>query len=388
MTRNADITTRPGRHLCIATGQNLANLIPALQLSAAEVVILETAAMAGSAQNLARALKAHDIKVRGEKFDDSTPESVTRSAEKIALDLGEDPLVFNATGGHKLMVLALMDQLQIADALHVVYAETRDDRLDWLRPIPTVERMADVLDLDDILRTQGYLRKVDSHEMARWEETAAAHAELTRWTGDHADRLGGFIGVLNKLADLALNGNRGTPRFAQEFDFPPGGDARTLLKLAQRLNLISWDGKRNLVFLNESSAKYLRGGWLEDYVWLKLRGLKPHAWAVRVKTETYRTKVENEFDALVAHRNRLLVIECKTGALGTDPHRSADYIYKLAQLAEKLGGSMAGKLLLSARPIPEEVRQRAVTYGVDILAQSEVGEFVRYMRGWMGGSST
>lgn len=40
----------------IATGQNLANLIPALQLNASKVVILETPEMRDSASNLKRAL--------------------------------------------------------------------------------------------------------------------------------------------------------------------------------------------------------------------------------------------------------------------------------------------------------------------------------------------
>lgn len=50
---------RPYLHVCIATGQNLANLIPALQLRAGKVVILETAAMHNSARNLEAALRAH-----------------------------------------------------------------------------------------------------------------------------------------------------------------------------------------------------------------------------------------------------------------------------------------------------------------------------------------
>lgn len=64
--------TRPTLHICIATGQNLANLIPAVQLQAEEVVILETSDMRFSAENLKTALKARGIKVRRLAFDDST----------------------------------------------------------------------------------------------------------------------------------------------------------------------------------------------------------------------------------------------------------------------------------------------------------------------------
>ena len=91
---------RPSRHLCIATGQNLANLIPALQLSASEVLILETPAMRDAAVNLKRALEARNIAVRRMPFDDTSPETIKASAEGVAMELGVEPLVFNATGGH------------------------------------------------------------------------------------------------------------------------------------------------------------------------------------------------------------------------------------------------------------------------------------------------
>lgn len=54
-------SNRPTRHVCIATGQNLANLIPCLQLGAREVVILETPAMREAAGNLKCALDLGDI---------------------------------------------------------------------------------------------------------------------------------------------------------------------------------------------------------------------------------------------------------------------------------------------------------------------------------------
>jgi len=104
---------RPTFHVCIATGQNLANLIPALQLGARRVAILETPAMKTSAQNLKTALVAHGIEVERHPFDDSTPERILASADEIATTLGERALVFNVTGGHKLMTLALSEKMRL-----------------------------------------------------------------------------------------------------------------------------------------------------------------------------------------------------------------------------------------------------------------------------------
>ena len=98
---------------------------------------------------------------------------------------------------------------------------------------------------------------------------------------------------------------------------------------------------------------------------------------------SYGTNVENEFDALVAHRNRLLAIECKTSGFGKNDAKDVSYIYKLAQLADQVGGAMSQKLLLSARPVHDDIRQRARDYGVDILAAEEVKQFVDFMKKWM-----
>lgn len=378
--------TRPTRHLCIATGQNLANLIPALQLAASEVIILETPAMREAANDLKRALIAHDISIRRIPFDDASPERINASAQAIALELGEDPLVFNVTGGHKLMTLSLAENLEeLADDLHLLYAETRHDRLDWLKPEPAIEPMRDVLSIDDILRAQGYRRTSDGNRDAFWQVDADKRASLTRRMGDDAERYKNFFGTLNRLADFALNEDGSAPRLTQELDYAPGGRNAELLLEAQKAGLLQWDSDTRIVFSNREAAAYFRGGWLEEYVWCKLRGIKPHDWAVNLKVQSCSTKIDNECDAAVAHRNRLLVIECKTSGFGRNEARDVGYIYKLAQLADQIGGAMNNRLLLSARPVHDEIRQRAKDYRVDILAADEVRQFVDYMKSWMQG---
>ena len=158
-----------------------------------------------------------------------------------------------------------------------------------------------------------------------------------------------------------------------------------MLDDARRLGLIQWNNDTDIVFASREAAAYFRGGWLEEYVWYKLRGIRPHDWAVNLKTQSYAAQVENECDAAVVHRNRLLVIECKTSGFGKNEMRDVGYIYKLAQLADQIGGTMSQKLLLSARPIHDNIRQRAKEYRVDILAAHEVRRFVEYIKCWMQG---
>jgi len=376
---------RPDIHLCIATGQNLANLIPAIQLGAREVVILETGDMRNSAENLKASLKAHGIAVKRLPFDDTSPEAIVASAQKIACDLGENPLVLNATGGHKLMTLALTNEMQAlaGDNLHLLYCESRYDRIDWLQPKAATEPMTGVLKLEDILLAQGYRIQTRGERDVQWCVDADQRGALTRALGDNADKLFKFFGTLNWLADKALNEPEGPFRPQQEFDFAPGGRNADLLRDSQNLGLLNWDGDTRIVFAHPEAARYFRGGWLEEYVWLKLRSLKPNDSAINLRIETAGEKTDNELDAAIVHRNRLLIVECKAKRFGRDPAKDSDHIYKLAQLARQVGGLMGRGLLLSARPVSDELRGRARDHQVDILAAEQVKDLVAYLKRWM-----
>lgn len=344
--------------------------------------------MREGATNLKRALEAHGIATTRQPFDDSTPESILHSAEEVAVSLGEHALVFNATGGHKLMTLALAEKLHMADALHLLYVETRHDRLDWLKPETSIAPMDDLLNLQDVLMVQGYRLRSCGRRDGEWMRQAEGRESLTRRLGDEAATLGGIFGALNGLADEALANEPNGPLRAQQYlQFPPGGPGARMLRDAQKLGLLHWEGGAEIVFANEHAARYFRGGWLEEYVWTKLRGLKPKDFDVNVQIESVQGKISNEFDALVAHRNRLLVVECKTSRLGRDATKDADYIYKLAQLSRSVGGIMSGSLLLSARRVGAELRQRAKEHGIDVLAADEVKDLPQYLRAWMAPSA-
>lgn len=376
--------TRPDVHLCIATGQNLPNLIAALQLGARRVVMLETPAMADSARNLKTALTAHGIEVERAPFDDASPERIVAAAEAAALQFGQGALVFNATGGHKLMTLALSEQLRMADDLHVLYCETRHDRLDWLLPAATTEPLDDVLRLDDVLLTQGQRIQTRGERDGYWAHDAQARETLTRELGDHANTLARFFGTLNRLADQCLRNEPDGPwQFEQELEFTPGGRNADVLRRAAECELLHWDNDTRVVFKSEAAARYFRGGWLEEYAWIKLRGIKPRDWSVNLRAVSAKSAAENEYDALIVHRNRLLLIECKTSRFGRDAVKDASYVYKLAQLASQTGGSMAQSLLLSARTVSEDVRKRAAEARVGILAAEEIRTLPDYLRNWM-----
>jgi hypothetical protein len=369
-------------HVCIATGQNAANLIPLEQLKAQEVWILQTPSMREGAKNLEMALRNEDRQVRRLDFNDSSPRAIEASAQSVAEQLDGRHVVLHATGGTKLMVLALRDGLRLVETgtgkLDILYAETHKQQIDWLGSDPRTEPMADVLDLRQMLLVQGYRIEGDSRH-AETQQRASTRADVTRDMGDNAERYGRSFSALATLASRAVESH--DPReLTQHFKSAPVGLFGALMQKAHDKGLLSWDGEDSITFRDRDCARYFAGGWLEEFVLLKLTGLvKPGRFSSNLRISSAHHNVPNEIDAMVVHRNRALLIECKTGR----QTKAQDAIYKLSQLRQQLGGSVATALYLSAQPIDASVLQRAREYRIEVLAAAEVSKLVDFLKKWL-----
>ena len=378
----------PTVHVCIATGQNAANLIPLEQLDAREVWVLQTPEMKARAAHLQTALTREGRVVRRVEFDDGNPQAITRSAQAVTEQLDGRDVVLHATGGTKLMVLALREELRLVEAgsgsLDILYAETARRRIDWLGPNPRTEPMRPVLDLQRMLQVQGYRIEGDSRH-ADAQQRAQPRASLTRELGDHAERHAKYLGTLNWLASAAAESPHDRDR-TRLLNYAPGGGLASLLRKAQALELLRWDGDTAVTFADQAAAAYLAGGWLEEFVLLKLSGglSRPGQFSSNLRIVSVDEKVDNEIDAMLVHDNRALLIECKTRR---QDDKAQDAIYKLAQLRDRLGGSVASALYLSARSVDDEILKRAREYRVDVLAAAEVAGLVAWIRRWQAGGA-
>ncbi len=380
----------PAIHVCFASGQNLPNLIPAIQSGSTEVWILQTAEMRSGARFLADALRRRGItRIEFIDFADADVATLHQEAAAVAEKLDGRAVTVNLTGGTKLMTLALVDTLvaHLAtgtpdSAPHLVYTDTRNQRLDWLKPVPCSEPLGDVLRMDDVLFVQGYRRDSGSGgpETAHWQIEAQRRSSLTRMMGDKAAELAAAFGLLNKLADDALTKDQDQFVALQHLRYRAKPEMRRILELAMGLQLVTWDGGLEVTFTNEDTARYFRGLWVEEYVGLKITGLPRKDWAPNLRVRHVGSDVVNEIDAMVVHRNRVLIVECKSRS--SSKVDVSDWIYKLSQLATQVGGSMATPLLVSARGLTEPQMQRARQYRIDVLAAADVGRLGTYLRSW------
>lgn len=373
-------------HLCIATGQNAANFIPLKQLQAQEIWILETPGMQKlqSAKALGTALKSAlpEAVVRTLFFDDSTPKTMQDAALQLAdgeLD-GKD-VVFHATGGTKLMVLAIHQQLLNLAAgqgsYRVLYADTAQQTLIWLDDEPRQEPMADVLTLNEQLLLRGYRTDNDTRP-AHTQQRASQRAQTTRFMGEKSAQLKGFLGTLNFHASHASQGKDLT----RELDYLPRAQspAGKLLEQAQEQGLLTVnEAYSEITFASTEVAQYFCGGWVEEYAFLKFTGFLPTSqYALGAQITQNSSKTRNEIDGMAVANNRALIIECKA----KKQDQAQEAIYKLGQLVRQVGGLMARGLYLSAVQVNDTDRNRAKEYGVDVLAAEELADLSKYLRDW------
>lgn len=120
--------------LCFATGQNLANLIPAMQLRPTEVWVLATPAMKPQAHILKKQLEGHGIRTQVEPFADDDVATLRSESLRIAEKLDGKPIIFNASGGTKQMAFIMADnafEVLGPEVQGVIYADTLHQRIDW-----------------------------------------------------------------------------------------------------------------------------------------------------------------------------------------------------------------------------------------------------------------
>ena len=369
-------------HLCIATGQNAANFIPLKQLNAQEVWILETPSMKAqrSGADLKQALDVFVPITKCIAFDDSAPQSICAAAAKLAdKSLDGREVVFHITGGTKLMVLAIHQELALLNtgsgSYRALYADTQRKVLDWMDAQPTQEPMKDVLTLQDLLLLRGYRTTSDTRP-AKDQQRAAVRSDVSRFMGENASALNKFFGTLSYKASAAREG----AGLNQRLDYPPGGAAAKLLARAAKSGLLGWTaGGSELIFTDNNSANFFAGGWTEEYVFLKMTGLfQPGQYALNAKIIQNHTKTENEIDVIAVKNNRALIIECKA----KKQVDAQEAIYKLGQVVKQVGGLMSRGLYVSAREVDPHDRRRATEYGIDVLAGEELQNVNQYLRDW------
>ena len=338
-----------------------------------------------SAKNLKMALKPYSAQIEILPFDDSTPEQIVASAEKLVEEqLDGKHVVLHITGGTKLMVLALQEQFRLlgtgSGSLNMVY--TGKHTLDWYTPPGTTrqEPLQDVLNLKDQLMVQGYRIESDTRTQTNWAPIHQARDMTNRLAVD-APKLKGELSILAAIANNATKAS-----LTQKLEKTPSPRLAALLQYAHDKGMLVWIPASFVVtFENQDSATYFAGGWLEEMVFLQMAGIfkergDDQRYALNANIKRASANVPNELDAIAVYNNKTLIVECKTRQQFDNDTRDA--LYKLSKLAADVGGSSAQAVYVSAHLVSEPQKERAKDYGIKIFDGSSINDVAKFLREW------
>jgi hypothetical protein len=386
-------------HILLASGENLPNLIPAIAklesdpgFKAHSALILTSAAMREQAQILKAALESagvNNIRIDPEECPDHELSQMRQWArtkvDEIAGNYHDSRRILNLTGGNKLMTLAFFEAFQ-GGQTEIVYCDTEHNRIEFIRGDKAALKLpVNILKLKSYLAAQGYGLREDDTDV----KSIQARRELTGKLAEAAPRINGLIQALNQaFSEFERNasGTVLTDRF--------GSEEKKLLADIQELHLLEGATLKDI-----GAARYLGGGWLEEWCWLAGeeleqgdpgKRLQRDRWGIGQKIDAIGNRRQqqyplNELDAVFIHRNRMLLIECKTGVQLSDQGKSQDILNKLEALGKHVSGRLDTKWLLTARPIQQnsQALERAERYGIRLVKPEELKNLKEMVRTWM-----
>jgi len=431
-TRNDEMRTRetwgghpesaayPALHLCIATGQQLPNAAPIKLCAWDRVVIFASPKMADSATKLA-AFVADEAERRGQPQsaqalhftlpDGGSLRQLRAAVQAAILQLRrvfpQHQLVLNITGGLKLMTLAFADTLR--GQARILYCDAERGVLESVEPEgEEAVALGPELDFANYMRVQGFwidrggvpALQYQKQMQARRAITATLALRLPKISPDLLAMIGaapcrGLAAALHKLAADAANSARTEDDFfaaVQEANLlddsrisPEGMVLIQHLKQARLLvkgtEVAAGARRQRFCFADASAARYLAGGYLEEFAWLSAMatglpdthiGLNAHLDPLK-RRQGRHSDALNEVDVGVAWNSRLLLIECKAGRQLSTGEKAQPIVNKLVAVRNAVGGPLARAWVVGNTPLP--AREEA-----DIGARTQVGQISVYLK--------
>ena len=396
--------------ICIASVQALANLLPLFMRAPQAIHVVQSTDPRArrTAERLAQIAGLLGLPCVIEADAPSSPLAAVESfadamMARIRARYSNCRLVLNATGGTKLMSLGFANR--IGPVGEVIYCDTENDRIEYFAPEgrPATPMPPDLMNLEQLLLVQGVEKlRADSDDIA-WMATARARIELSRALAAFKDQWA--FGIINSLAASAepryRNGNEiraFQPR--QALTGSKGSLSPAVNRLFERIadaGLWVREGDNVFCFADVGAVRYLKGGWLEELAAVEMEalcakvGIPDGHWAAGVKVRPLDAQSDddkpfNEIDLAVVWRNRLLVVECKTGTQAGDQNESMNITNKLEAIRTYLGGPFSSTWLASARRVQARsvAAERCRQFGVEIVEPSHLKDIARFIAGWMG----
>lgn len=373
-------------HFCLVSDQAAANLLPVLDESfkPKQVVLLTSKQMADKAKYLESVLKIRNIEVCIYELSDIFSfHKLEEDILNIVSEYEDKNIILNVTGGTKLLAIAVQN-IFITCKKPVFYLDTKLNRIIFLTRDEN-NNLRDDYHLCTKINLSSYLDAYGNQYLSSQSRNAhhpnSPEMVFAEKFIQQYNRYESVIPLLNKYAGLAqkikkVHIDNNDMKFSSFMD---------LIKDLAKNNMISLTGNC-IEFKSEKIRSFFNGGWLEEYVYQKLKNIKKIQdidLSVEVGTSKYnkgndKSEInkgnKNEFDVVFIANNTMNIIECKTSRMQDDKQygdKPESYLYKLEAL-KNYGGLFTEKYLVSYFPVSNAVANRAKELKVKIIQTREI----------------
>jgi len=318
--------------------------------------------------------------------------SIVDLQNKVTQWLSQRPeeyhFIVNLTGGTKLMSIAAYDLFTDFGSEMVYVPIPKNEYLMPFpkrrpkEPVPLIERLsvaeyltAYCLKITNEAQLDGYATQID----ARKETTLFLYNRyldvrpLLKWFGD----------LLRPIKKNALKkGYRFSNRFQAKNE-----------SQKQLLSMLGFDhmGEEVSKTIHESEWNYLRGGWLEERLFLAVRSVLPPSADIQIGIQVQDLHGNrNEFDVIFTCENVLYLIECKSlGAPESGEQEGAAtinaFLYKLGALRQRFGLTPKAFLATTSEDVLDNhgsvkahLVERGRQFGIQIIPLLKVPDLEAY----------
>lgn len=306
---------------------------------------------------------------------------VERICGAIASQSG--PLLFNLTGGTKLMVLGAFSAAR-SSGMPVAYLDFPARRMHWLAPERAeAEPLNDSVFHDIDVRTYLAAHGVSSSEEPRIRGLARLFGQ--------AEFLASQAAEFHHLS-ARLRYSHHTGQWC-----PIASRRASTTAMLRRL--LDWGyleaqsaAQPALVRFSEVGKRFLGGPWLEYFVASRLRGLdlQDVAFRVPLKVEGGGGRIDSELDVAATYQGCLLVVSCKTTSIKSrkDPDAYVDHLDELRALGPLLGGTYCRCALVTSEDLgrrpARRVVERAALYRIPLFDRSCFPALTEHFRRLLG----
>jgi hypothetical protein len=387
------MTLKPTIHLCLINDIVTVNITPVLDphFRPQEVILVHSRAKSYQADCVEAVLKPTGVTVSRWVIQDTQAiEPIRDRILELLIARETEDIALNVSGGTRLISLAAYEIFTEFNK-PIFYVHPQTDDVIWMhqRDLPVVN-VADRIKLPAFLRAHGA-------EVSHQRQASGIPIHLRRLTQElisHTDTLSKPLATLNWLAQQAETSLQSPYLTEAQRTWR---ELNALIQGFATAGLLTYQDSY-LRFPDESARFFVNGGWLEDYTYSLIFGLRttiPKIQDIGHSIEIVRDgtgkAVKNELDVAFLYNNHLYIIECKTKRFLTPSEiRSADFdtpgadvLYKLDTLKGILGGVHTHVMLVSYHSLSAWDKQRAQDLQIETCTGQQLVNLTEALTRWL-----